>query len=282
MQREHISEGRGRLPIGPTVRAWCAAVAGALMFSVSAVSAQQQGFDFPFDHPLQLNQWNVGTHDTIYGPDALGWTVETRVLAIQSLGRNWDMILDTEGGPTYVSQFQSLDDVDFIVFEGGDDWRPRPASTAHIYRNGDTAGMFYSGYVVAQPFDEWDGENGFADFKMTNADLVRAKTLYLKAGVAYRFDVDRSSGSQKGFASLIRSNPDTRIQPRSEAVAEFWWDGPQHDDFVYVPEEGPYTLVVVQQNGDAYALGTTRLTQVIPRGDARAPDNTVRINVSAE
>jgi hypothetical protein len=65
-------------------------------------------------------------------------------------------------------------------------------------------------------------------------------------------------------------------------VAEFWWDGDRHDDFVYVPEEGLYTLVVVQKNGDAVALATVHNSQVIPRGEGRVDDNSVRINVSAE
>jgi hypothetical protein len=281
MQRGNSSEGRVRLPIGRTVRAILCVGAFATL-SANSVFAQEAGFDYPFDHPLQLNWPNVGTRDTAYGPDALQWTAATRVLAIQPLGRNWDMIIDTNGGPTYVSQMQDVDDVDFVLFEGGDDARPLYETTARIYRNGDTTGMFYSGYVRATAFDQWDGENGFAEFHMLNFDLVQAKRLYLKAGFAYRFDIDRASGAQKGFASLMRSNPDTRIQPRSQALAEFSWEGQRHDDFVFVPEEGWYTLVVVQQNGDAYALGNPSSTQVIPRGDARVPDNTVRINVSAE
>jgi hypothetical protein len=208
------------------------------------------------------------------------------VFAIQSIGRNWDLIVDADF--TFVSQYQRVDDVDFVLFDGTtleNDVRAAVPTTATVYSGGGGGGPFYADYTRATPFDEWDGENGFAKFDMLYWDLARAKTLYLKAGVAYRFDVDREDGNQSGFAALMRTDPSTRIQPRSQAVAEFSWDGPHHDDFVFAPEEGLYTLVVIQKNGHAAALGTVLNTQLIPRGTSRVSQdkgNTVRINVSAE
>jgi hypothetical protein len=262
----------------------------SLSFGTGTATAQDaaHGWDNPFDHALEFNAPTIGTHDTTYTPDALAWTVETRVLAIQSVGpverNNWDMIVES-GGTEYVSQNQDASEVDFVLFDGSaftDDQRSEPPTTATIYHNGEQGGVFYQDYVCTHPFDQWDGENGYADFHMDYSTLVAAKTLYLKAGAAYRFDIDRTDGSQSGFASLMRTDPNTRIQPRSQAVAEFGWNGSKHPDFVFVPEEGLYTLVVLQKNGDALGLATVRNSQVVPRGTVRVNDNTVRINVSAE
>jgi hypothetical protein len=182
-------------------------VAASITLCAARAAAQQEGFDFPFDHPLQFNAPIVGTHDTVYGLDALQWTAATRVLAVQGIGKNWDMIVDTSDGPTYVSQSQGVGDVDFVLFDGTTlqgDLRTAPATTATVYHNGDAGGLFYAYYVKATPFDRWDGENGYADFEVLYYDLVQAKTLYLKAGTAYRFDIDRGSKGQSGFASLMR------------------------------------------------------------------------------
>jgi hypothetical protein len=260
----------------------------AIAWTASHAQAQ---WDTPLNHPLSFNDWNMIAGNIEYGPEFLPWTNETRVLAIQPIHNNADLILKTNDGNVWVSQYQDWKEVDFVLFDGSEIWdasgqdpRPNPECTAELYSS-DTAagGVFYLQYVKARDFNEWDGYDGYADFSMDSADLVQARRVYLKAGVAYRFDIDRADPNQAGLASLMPTNYQSRIQTRPQAVAEFrWWAG-GHDDLVYAPEEGWYTLVIAQTNGRALGLGLRTNTIEIGRGDyPGVMNNNIRVSVHAE
>jgi hypothetical protein len=251
-----------------------------VLASVGTAAAQ---WDFPFDHELSLRDPNLCTHTTTYGPDEFAWTSTSRVLAIQPLGVNYDVIVNEDAAWPRVSQHRGKE-VEFVLFDAStlnDEIRHYPETTVDVYTNGNDRGMYYMYYVEAVPL-QWDGRRGQIDLKMYYYEMVAARTLYLKAGVAYRFDIDRTDGRQAGFASLMRTDPQSRIQTRPQAVAEFGWRGEQHDDFVYVPEEGWYTLVIVQENGEALGLGTVQNTVRVARGEDRVDENDIRITITTE
>jgi len=218
-----------------------------------------------------------------YSADEFAWTGASRVLAIQPLGVNYDVIVTDDAGWRRVSQHRG-NEVEFVLFDAStmpNETRHYPETVVDVYTNGNDRGMYYMYYVEAPPF-QCDGRRGQIDLKMYYYEMVAARTLYLKAGVAYRFDIDRTDGRPAGFASLMRTDPQSRVQTRPQAVAEFGWRGKQHDDFVYVPEEGWYTLVIVQENGEALGLATVRNTVRVARGEDRVDENDIRITISAE
>lgn len=274
------------------VRQWTVTLFSASSILLAAVTttveAQDGLYDVPFDHPLVLGESNICTKDTSYGPDVLRWTADVRVLAVQPLGNlNYDMIIDASDGNVFVSQYQSPGDVDFVLFDGSaisnEDPRAAPEITTRIYHNqSDVVQPFYTHYVRARSFDYWDGKSGYADASMFYYDLVQARRIYLKAGTAYRFGIERKDPKQTGFASLIPTSPFNRIQTRPAAVGEMrWWNGGQ-DELVIAPEEGWYTLVIVQTSGSALGAAFVRNTVVVPRGPERVDDNSAWITVRAE
>jgi hypothetical protein len=256
-----------------------------VLATAAASAAQNTPWGWPLDHELTLNEPNVCTRTTRYEAEDFAWTGASRVLAIQPINSgNYDMIVTDDLGSVRVSQNPDPKAVEFVLFDATQlhqDDRPFVETTVDVYTNGDDSGFYYAYYVEARPV-EWDGRNVSLDFSMWYYDLLEARTIYLKAGVAYRFDIDRADGQQAGFVSIMRADPRSRIQTRPQAVAEFGWRGERHDDYVYVPEEGWYTLVLVQENGDAMALGSVEFTQTVPRGSARVASNDIRINISAE
>ena len=267
---------------GAERKAWSVLIVGivSLLGMTAPASAQ---WDYPVDHAMSLNDPNLCTKTTRYEPSDFPWTGATRGLAIQPITVNYDMIVTDDLGWARVSQLPGRE-VEFVVFDASslhDDTRDHVGTTVDVYTNGNDRGMYYAYYVEAPPV-EWDGKHAAINFDMWYYELVEARQIYLKAGIAYRFDIDRSSADQTGFASLMRTDPRSRIQTRPQAVAEFDWRGAEHDDFVYVPEEGWYTLVVVQENGDALGLGLVTNTLVVPRGERPVNDNDIRITITAE
>lgn len=250
---------------------------------IALLNGGAQAWDYPFDHEIVLDDPNLCTHTTRYDSRQLPWTERTRVLAVQPIATNCDMIVTDDGGTVHVSQLPGAE-VEFALFDATTlpgETRGTPEFTLDVYTNGADAGLYYLYYVNAEPID-WDGEAVRVDFNMWYYEMVAARTIYLRAGRAYRFDIDRGDGRQSGFASLMRTDPWSRIQTRPQAVAEFDWRGERHDDFVYVPEEGWYTLVVVQENGDALGLAKVWNTVQVGRGADAVDTNDIHITITVE
>lgn len=279
-------------PVSRRIHLLAVLTMGLLGTPSAAVHAQSSvGWDVPFNHELGLNDVNIIVNEIEYGPELLGWTNETRVLAIQSLnGKNPDLTVTTSDGNVFVSQDQDTGDIDFAVFEGstpaenGEDPRPTPECTTHLYLNNIAAdgGIFYLQYVKARGFDAWDGSSGYADLRMNSEDLVQAIRVYLRGGIAYRFEAELGDPAQVGEASLVPTNYQTRIQTRPQTAVRFRWGGGRDGAVTYVPEEGWYTLVVAQTAGRALGLAHVRNTVEIGRGDAGVTTNNIRISVHPE
>lgn len=255
-----------------------------LLLASTNSAAAQAGWDWPVDHPLTLRDPNFLTRNTQFTPDALAWTGQTRVLAVQPLAANIDASVTTDDGTTWISQDPDPEAIEFFVFDEnplGNDDRARPECTATIYSNGSDPATAYVQYDQARDFEVWDGQQGYTDIQLQYFELLAVRRIYLRAGVSYRFHVDLADRHQEGFAALMRSDENSRIQPRANAVGEFRWGNDGQEEWSIAPEEGWYTLVVVQTNGQAIGLGTVKNTIVFGRGEQNVETNNIRISVRA-